>query len=336
MKALTRMDCFDLKGAWTVAAALAIAGGLVLMFNFATGSAPAFAAPPPDECKGQNKKNPECQGDDSGREDTVPASSGFRNAATDDILSDCATGVGGDDPNGNNCYVDGEDRVHSSLGGQRPARFVLKSPKKSRDNNTAPQITLDLSDCVPVDEENEIGGCQALQDILGQGVNLAEVTDENFVVDLRPYRENCPDEAIPEGGDCGDLNVFTMDPDLMDPNVEPPDPVPMGLWIYLGKIEIDFASRIDPDSSIQPGACAKACLDAGVDQAVLDGLGLADVMVTASDIGEFVNTPDQNNSWTVEAAGVPALVCRAGVAPECIAMIDDMRFSIGIERAEQP
>jgi hypothetical protein len=39
---------------------LAIAGGLALMFNFATGSAPAFAAPPPDECKGQNKKNPEC------------------------------------------------------------------------------------------------------------------------------------------------------------------------------------------------------------------------------------------------------------------------------------
>ena len=61
MTGLTQMNCFHLKGAWMVAAALGLALAL------AVASAPAFAEPGP--CKGPNKNDPGCGGSETG----VPA-----------------------------------------------------------------------------------------------------------------------------------------------------------------------------------------------------------------------------------------------------------------------
>lgn len=293
---------------------LAAALGLALMFNFATGSAPAFAAPPPDECKGQNKKNPECQGDDTGREDTAPATSGFDNAGGDAISSDCANGG---DPNGNQCYVHGEDRVNSTLGGKRPARYELLV-HKSTHRRVGREITLDLSGCAIADGF----GCDRLQEILGPNVALDNVTINGFVLVLRPYATNCPPGARPEGVNCGDLNVFTM---------APGPTVPMGLWIYFGEsqLQLDFASQIDPRSSIDPGRGLEVCEAEDIEVGDLD-----DVMVTASEDGFFVDTPDQNNSWEVEVAGGSALVYLTDQDQECVAKITDMSFLMRIERRE--
>ncbi len=74
----------------------------------------------------------------------------------------------------------------------------------------------------------------------------------------------------------------------------------------------------------------------------LADLALADVMVTAFEVGEIVQTLNQNNRWEVEAGGIvdgnpvgiPALVCRIGTDQECIAKINDMSLFMRIERAE--
>lgn len=297
-----------------LAAALGLALGL--------SAVPAAQANPADQ-DGCHDHKP-CQG--GGRSDDASATSGFDNL-DDEILSDCNKGdvVGGvkDDPGGNQCYVDGEDRVKSKLGGPNPSRFEFTS-RTSKGGRAGREITLDLSGCDPAAEPN-VSGCGRLADLIGADILNEAVTTDGFAVSVRPYANDCPEDAIPEEGSCGDLNVFTM---------APADPVPMGLWIWLGEfqIQIEFASGIDTTSSIQPGKCEEACVDEGVAPGFL--ADLADVMVTASEDSAFGLPLDQNNSWTVEAAEIPALVCRTGPAQECIAKINNMSLFMRIERAE--
>ena len=270
-----------------------------------------------------------CTSDNTGREDTAPATSGFRNDEVgpdvDHIFSDCTIGDDPDpDPDLNRCYEDGVDRVKSTLGGKRPARFFLRSPKSSG-RNVGPQITLDLSGCA-------IGGggfgCVRLKEILGENVDLNNVNIDGFVLVVRPYATICPPGAEPEGVDCGDLNVFTMTPVEAIP---PGDPVPMGLWIWMGEshLQLEFASLLDPRSSIDPGRGLEVCEAEDKEVGTLD-----DVMVTASEDGFFVDTPGQNNSWEVEVAGGSALVYLTDQDQECVAKITDMSFLMRIERRE--
>ncbi|MCZ6447502.1 MAG: hypothetical protein O6831_04605, partial [Alphaproteobacteria bacterium] len=234
----------------------------------------------------------------------------------------CTKGVvsGGEksDPDGNQCYVDGEDGATVGLGGQRPARLAFGG-RSSKRNRPGRELTLDLSGC----EVGDGFGCDRLAEILGLDPRTTDVIVDGFVGQVRPYSTNCPEDAIPDGGECGDINIFTMDRGVQ---------VPMGLWIYMngiGTLTLEFASRIDPRSAIDPGRGKNICEAAGIDVGPTD-----DVMVTASDSGEFVNIEGQNNSWEVEADGGSALLFRFGPKEECVAKINGVSFLMRAERLE--
>lgn len=97
----------------------------------------------------------------------------------------------------------------------------------------------------------------------------------------------------------------------------------------LTNFRVEFASSIDTGST-QPGRCAEAC---GLSDSDLLDLGLGDVMVTASEDGEFIQTSGQNNEWVVTANG-PALMCSMVKDALCLGMTGDMSFTMTIERAE--
>ncbi len=145
------------------------------------------------------------------------------------------------------------------------------------------------------------------------------MTIKGFVLSLRPYATSCPPGAEP----CGEVSVFTMAPGLV--------PVPMGLWIYFGEsqLQLEFASQIDPRSSIDPGRGLEVCADLEVEVGDLD-----DVMVTASESSAFELPSGQNNSWEVEVAGGSALVYLTDQDQECVAKITDVSFLMRIERRE--
>ena len=283
---------------------------------FGLGATPAQA-----HCGGKHTGNhPHCDSDDHGRSDNTPATMGLDNDGSDAIFSDCTTGTGGTDPDGNQCYVDGEDGATVGLGGQRPARLAFGG-RSSKRNRPGRELTLDLSGCAAGDGF----GCDRLAEILGLDPTTTDVIVDGFVGQVRPYSTNCPEGAIPDEdeGVCGDINVFTMVRGV---------PVPMGLWIYMngtGNLTLEFASRIDPRSAIDPGRGKNICEAAGIDVGPTD-----DVMVTASDSGEFVNIEGQNNSWEVEADGGSALLFRFGPKEECVAKIIGLSLLMRVERAE--
>lgn len=268
-------------------------------------------AAPSDPCKGKRDERPaSCGGE------VTPG--GEHNSLLITLGDDGSPG--GEDQikgDGSAVYSDSEKTVNAGLGGQTQPNKPGFSVSLKKAGRNPRHITTVLT-CEKLDESVKGKG-----DGIDNCGNLPpSVTDDQMSLGLRPYESGCPTPLA--GGECPDVFTMGAGPVLMSFRAS--------YWNH--NIFVEVASNIGGDGAPNPGRCLALLSE---DQKN-NFLGLCNeaktncnVGVTALDNGDTSSAgggDGENDSWSVSAINVWALICGQLSGSETVYGVTTLSFDV--------